>query len=170
MTLAGRETSRLVAIFASIFLIQIAVVPHFRLSGYVVDLPLILVVLASLYLNPSNGALVGFLAGVSVDLVLHTPFGMTALTFSLVGYGTSSVSGQITGRHIFVRSLTVALISASATSLFAGIGALIGLEYVTRRELGSIAVVTAVAAVPSTVLLSPLVRWAFPAETVQIHE
>ncbi len=170
MTLAGRETSRLVAIFATIFLIQIAVVPHFQLSGYVVDLPLILVVLVSLHLNPPNGALVGFLAGVLVDLVLHTPFGMTALTFSLAGYGTSSVASQVTERNIIVRSLTVALLSATATALFAGIGALIGLEYVTRRELGAIALVTAIAALPSTVLLSPLVRWVFPLETVQINE
>ena len=94
MTLAGRETSRLVAIFATIFLIQIAVVPHFQLSGYVVDLPLILVVLVSLHLNPPNGALVGFLAGVLVDLVLHTPFGMTALTFS---FTSSFVEGLVGG-------------------------------------------------------------------------
>ena len=169
MTVAGRENSRLIAIFVTIFLMQIAVVPHFRLSGYIVDLPLILLILVSLQLNPQNGALVGFLTGLLVDLVLHTPFGMTALTFSLAGYGTSSVASQVAERSVFVRSLTVALLSATATSLFACIGALIGLEYVTRRELGAIALVTAVAAVPSTILLSPLVRWVFPMETVQIN-
>ena len=169
MTFAGRETSRLIAIFLTIFLVQIAIVPHFRLFGYIVDLPLILLILVSLHLNPQNGALVGFLTGLLVDLVLHTPFGMTALTFSLAGYGTSSVASQVAERNLFVRSLTVALLSATATSLFACIGALIGLEYVTRRELGAIALVTAIAAVPSTILLSPLVRWVFPMETVQIN-
>ena len=170
MILAGREISRLVAIFVTVFLIQIAVIPHFRLGGYIVDLPVILVVLVALHLDAPNAALAGFLSGLFVDLVLHTPFGMTALTFSLAGYGTSSVASQITERNIFVRSFTVALLAATATSLFAGIGALIGLEYVTRLELGAIALVTAVAALPITLVLAPLVRWAFPLETVQINE
>ena len=170
MTMASREISRLVAIFATILLIQIAVVPHFRIGGYIVDLPLVVVVLVSLYLSPPNGALVGFIVGFAVDLVLHTPFGMTALTFSIAGYVAGSISSQLAERNIFTRSLTVALLTATATSLFAAIGALIGLEYVTRRELGAIALVTAGSAPLLTVLLAPLVRWAFPLETVQIHE
>ena len=168
--MTSRETSRLVAIFATILLVQIAVVPHFRIGGYIIDLPLVVVVLVSLYLTPPNGALVGFIVGFVIDLVLHTPFGMTALTFSIAGYVTGSISSQLAERNIFTRSLTVALLAATATSLFAAIGALIGLEYVTRRELGAIALVTAGSAPLLTVLLAPLVRWAFPLETVQIHE
>ena len=170
MILAGREISRLVAIFVTVFLIQIAVIPHFRLGGYIVDLPVILVVLVALHLDAPNAALAGFLSGLFVDLVLHTPFGMTALTFSIAGYVAGSISRQLAERNIFTRSLTVALLAATATSLFAAIGALIGLEYVTRRELGAIALVTAGSAPLLTVLLAPLVRWAFPLETVQIHE
>ncbi len=170
MTMTSREISRLIAIFATILLIQIAVVPHFRVGGYIIDLPLVVVVLVSLYLTPPNGALVGFIVGFAIDLVLHTPFGMTALTFSIAGYAAGAASGQLSERNLFTRSLTVALLAATATSLFAAIGALIGLEYVTRRELGAIALVTAISALPLTLLLAPLVRWAFPPETVQIHE
>lgn len=170
MTLASREISRLIAIFSTVLLIQIAVVPHFRIAGYIIDLPLIVVVLVSLHLNPPNGALVGFVVGFAVDLVLHTPFGMTALTFAIAGYGTGSVAAQLIERNILTRSLAVALLAASATSLFACIGALIGLEYVMRRELGAIALVTAGSAVPLTVLVAPLVRWVFPPETIQINE
>ena len=47
MTMASREISRLVAIFATILLIQIAIVPHFRISGYIIDLPLVVVVLVA---------------------------------------------------------------------------------------------------------------------------
>ena len=67
MTMASREISRLVAIFATILLIQIAVVPHFRISGYIMDLPLVVVVLVGLHLNPPNGALVGFIVGFAVS-------------------------------------------------------------------------------------------------------
>lgn len=170
MTMASREISRLTAIFATILLIQIAVVPHFRISGYIIDLPLVVVVLVGLHLNPPNGALVGFIVGFAIDLVVHTPFGMTALTFSVAGYAAGSASSQLTERNILTRALTVALLAATATSLFAAVAALIGLEYVTRQELGAIALVTAASTLPLTVLLAPLVRWAFPLETVQLHE
>ena len=170
MTMASREISRLTAIFATILLIQIAVVPHFRIGGYVIDLPLVVVVLVCLHLNPPNAALVGFIVGFAIDLVVHTPFGMTALTFSIAGYVAGSASSQLTERNIVTRSLTVALLAATATSLFAAIAAFIGLEYVTRQELGAIALVTAASTLPLTVLLAPVVRWAFPFETVQIHE
>jgi hypothetical protein len=95
---------------------------------------------------------------------------MTALTFSVAGYAAGSASSQLTERNILTRALTVALLAATATSLFAAVAALIGLEYVTRQELGAIALVTAASTLPLTVLLAPLVRWAFPLETVQLHE
>ena len=83
MNLDSRATSRLAAILFTVLLIQIAVIPHFRVAGYVIDLPLIAVLLISLRLSAPNGALTGFLVGIAIDLVIHTPFGMTALTFSL---------------------------------------------------------------------------------------
>ena len=104
MTMASREISRLTAIFATILLIQIAVVPHFRIGGYIIDLPLVVVVLVCLHLNPPNAALVGFIVGFAIDLVVHTPFGMTALTFSIAGYVAGSASSQLTERNIVTRT------------------------------------------------------------------
>ena len=167
MKFEANVAGRLGALFVTAFVIQVSVVPHFRMGGYVIDLPLILVVLVGLHLSPQRGAFVGFLVGLVVDLALQTPFGMTALTFSLIGFAAGSVSLHLAERHAITRSLAVALLGATATALFAGFGALIGLEYVTRRELGAIALVTAAAAGPIALLLSPLVRWSlalrFPA-------
>lgn len=159
MNLGAIITSRLGALFATVFILQVSVVPHFRLGGYVIDLPLILVVLVGLHLTPQNGSLTGFMVGLMIDLALETPFGMTALTFSLIGFAAGSASPHVVERSVIIRALTVALLGATATALFAGFGVLIGLEYVSRRELGDIALVTAVAAIPIATLLSPLVRW-----------
>ena len=170
MTLDSRAIARLTAILFTAFLIQIAIVPHFRVGGYIIDLPLIAVLLVCLRVSPPNGALAGFLVGLTVDLAIHTPFGMTALTFALAGYAAGAISAQLVERNLLTRGLTAALLGATATAVFACIGALIGLEYVTRRELGAIALVTAVASLPITVLVDPLVRWAFPLPSVQINE
>ena len=83
--LGSRSIGRLAAIFVTVLLIQITVVPHFRLNGYVVDLPLVVTLLICLYLSPANAAVMGFVCGLIFDLVLHTPFGMTAMTFSIGG-------------------------------------------------------------------------------------
>ncbi|MGB1795961.1 MAG: rod shape-determining protein MreD, partial [Acidimicrobiales bacterium] len=141
-----------------------------RVAGYVIDLPLIAALLISLRLSAPNGALTGFLVGIAIDLVIHTPFGMTALTFSLAGYAAGTVSSQIVERNMATRALATALLAATTTTIFACIGALIGLEYVTRRELGAIALVTAGASLPITAFSDPLLRWAFPLPSVQINE
>ena len=135
MNLDSRAISRLAAILFTVLLIQIAVIPHFRVAGYIIDLPLIAVLLVSLRLSAPNGALAGFLVGIAIDLVIHTPFGMTALTFSLAGYAAGTISSQIVERNMPTRALTTALLAATTTTVFACIGALIGLEYVTRRAV-----------------------------------
>ena len=170
MNLDSRAISRLAAILLTVLLIQIAVIPHFRVAGYIIDLPLIAVILVALRLTAPNGALTGFLVGIAVDLAIHTPFGMTALTFSLAGYATGTISSQIVERNLPTRALTTALLAATTTAVFACIGALIGLEYVTRRELGAIALVTAGSSLPITAISDPIVRWVFPLPSVQINE
>ena len=93
---------------------------------------------------------------------------MTAMTFSIGGYIAAGVSQQIATKSAATRAVAVAVLAATATSLFACTGALIGLEYVTRRELGAIAIVTAGAGMPAAMALQPLVRWAFPHEVVTV--
>ena len=46
--LGSRSIGRLAAIFVTVLLIQITVVPHFRLYGYVIDLPLVVTLLICL--------------------------------------------------------------------------------------------------------------------------
>ena len=58
--LGSRSIGRLAAIFVTVLLIQITVVPHFRLNGYVIDLPLVVTLLICLYLSPANAAVMGF--------------------------------------------------------------------------------------------------------------
>ena len=156
MKLGASVASRLGAIFATVFVLQVSLVPHFRLGGYVIDLPLIVVVLVGLHLNPQTGSFIGFVVGLMVDLALETPFGMTALTFSLIGFAAGSVAPHLAERTLLIRSLTVALLAA-------------GLEYVTRRELGAIALVTSAAAIPIAALLSPLIRWSLALRSSSIR-
>ena len=99
MRLEANVVARGGALWVTVFLFQVSVVPHFRVAGYIIDLPLIVVALVTLHLNAQSGSLVGFLAGLVMDLVLQTPFGMTALTFSLLGFTAGSVSPHLAQRN-----------------------------------------------------------------------
>src|SRR5690606_31399863 len=64
---------------------QLSVVAHLPIAGAMGDLLLAVVVAAALTGGPDRGAAYGFVCGVLYDLVLDTPFGLTALCYTVVG-------------------------------------------------------------------------------------
>src|SRR5690606_37527762 len=109
--------------------------------------------------GPERGAVAGFAAGLAVDLLVTTPFGLTALAYSLVGFVVGTV------QHGVLRP-SVALPLASAV-LGAGLGVavwvlaatVVGKEGLLEQQL---LVIAAVVAVSAGVLVMPavrLVRW-----------
>ena len=70
---------RVALLIAVTVLLQVTVFPHVRIAGRVPDLGLILAVAIAFEYGPEAGAIVGFVAGLSYDLFLATPLGLTAL-------------------------------------------------------------------------------------------
>ena len=60
-------------------------------AGAIGDLVLVVVVAAGITGGADRGATYGFVAGLLFDLLVDTPFGLTALTYALVGYGVGVV-------------------------------------------------------------------------------
>ena len=65
---------------------QIAFVADLRLADAVGDLMLLVTVAAALTGGPDRGATYGFAAGLAFDLVVDSPFGLSPLTYAVVGY------------------------------------------------------------------------------------
>src|SRR5205807_513217 len=59
------------------------------------DAMLLVAVLAGLVAGPEKGAVTGFVAGLLADLTLQTPFGLSALVLSLVGFGVGMLQTGI---------------------------------------------------------------------------
>src|SRR4029450_9677936 len=74
---------------------QIAIVADLRVVGAVGDLMLLVTVAAALTGGPDRGATYGFVCGLAFDLVLDSPFGLSALTYAVVGYGVGVVCGGL---------------------------------------------------------------------------
>ena len=134
--------------------LQVSIFSHFSMRGVVPDLALLVVIAAALVRGPDYAALVGFAAGLVLDLAPpadHTA-GRWALSFVLVGYltGLARREGDITVVG------TLVIVAAGAfigTSVFALTGLVLG--------EGRVDVSAALDVIPLTVaydvLVTPLV-------------
>jgi len=128
------------------------------------DAMLLVAVLAGLVAGPEKGAVTGFVAGLLADLTLPTPFGLSALVLSLVGFGVGMLQTGILRTSWWIPPLTALAASAIGVVGFALLGALVGQTQFLRPGLshlatiaGIVAAMNAFLAVPAT----PVVRWAF---------
>ncbi len=130
--------------------LQVSIFSHFSMQGVVPDLALLVVIAAALVRGPDYAALVGFAAGLVLDLAPpadHTA-GRWALSFVLVGYltGLTRQEGDITAVGTLVMVAAGAFIG---TSVFALTGLVLG--------DGGVDVATALHVVPLSVLYDLLV-------------
>jgi rod shape-determining protein MreD len=98
---------------------------------------------------------VGFGAGLLADCFLQTPFGLSALTYSLVGFGVGSFQETVLHRGRWITLVTALVASALGVLLFAAIGTVLGRDdLVALRLLG----IAGVVAVLNTALAPAVVR------------
>ena len=137
-------------------LLQVGVVVDLRLFDASGDLLLILVVAIALVDGPDRGATWGFAAGIAYDLVLDTPFGLSALVYALVGFLAGAV-GAARVRPAGWWPVTIAAVSGFlATFAYAVVGDLVGVG----EPLGRVPAVALVVAAWAAVLVLPLMRLA----------
>jgi len=131
-----------------------------RPFGALADVMLLLALTAGMVGGPRDGALYGFGAGLAYDLMLRTPFGLSALTYLLVGYGAGYLQNLVSAARWWSTMLIVAAASAVSVVLYALIGTVFGLRDVVNPHLVT---VMAVVGVVNGLLAVPVLwvqRWA----------
>ena len=160
-----RSVVRIVVVAAVALLLQTTVVLDIRVAGAAPDVMLLLPVAAGLVAGPVEGAAVGFVAGLAADLLLPTPFGLTALVGTLVGFGVGAASGDAVRYVRGLATLVALAASAVAVMLYAVLGAVLGEAQFLHVDLVA---VVAVVSVVNAVLAGPSVkvlRWALAPAT-----
>lgn len=164
---AGRPL-RWVLVVSVAIVLQIGIATQIRISGVHPDLMLLITVCAGIVGGPGTGSVVGFVCGLLFDLFLPGRFGVTALAYLLVGYG-SGVAGDAVARPS--RSISVGIVvlaSGVGTLLYATIGQLLGQRSLSDPNLvaivGMVVAFNAVLALPALAVC----RWAEP-EHVQLR-
>lgn len=153
-------TVRLPPVLLVVVVLHSAVSPQLRFFGVAVDLLLLLSIAAGIVGGPERGAAVGFVCGLLSDCFLQTPFGLSALTYALVGYGVGVFQTGVLLSSWWIPALTAAAASAGAVVLFVALGVVVGQVQLLSTRMVTI---TAVIALLHALLAPPVVklmRWA----------
>ncbi len=153
--------ARLLLACTAALVFQFAVVDQVLVAGYHADVMVLLAAAAGVVGGPQRGGIAGFIAGLAADLVLPMPFGLSALSFVLVGFGCGLVRRGAGEDSTLWRGALCIVGGAVGTLAYAMLGALVGQPGMLGA--GTVASVVVVAA-GGLLLAWPVVaamRWAF---------
>ena len=143
--------ARTAIVLVAALLLQVSLVGDLRIAGASGNLMLLMAIAAGITGGADRGGAVGFASGLSYDLVLPTPFGLSALVYGVVGYVVGSFQRGVFGSMWWLPPLTAAAASAAGVAAYGVIGAVLGEDWLTTHLLTVMVVVAVVNA-----LLSPL--------------
>lgn len=98
-----------VALVLAVYL-QVALAIDTRILGALPDLIVIVLVGLALRLGPAWGALIGFVAGIALDVALQLPLGVSALVLTPIGWGVGAFAA--TRRRVSLAMALVVLLAA----------------------------------------------------------
>lgn len=151
--------TRISLVLVVVLTLQLGIGSRLEVFGVQGDLLLLVAVCAGLATGPDRGATVAFAAGISFDLLLQSPFGLSALTYAIVAYVAGSLQDLVLRAAWWIPLLTAATASALGVVLFGVFGTMVG-EDVPGLLLLRIALVVGVLNGVAAPLALPIVRWA----------
>ena len=106
-----------------------------RLGDVQPQVMLLVAVAAAIVGGPERGAVIGFSAGLLSDVLVRTPLGLSALTFSLVAFGVGFVYSSVIRSAWWMAPTTAFVASAAGICLYALLGALMGQAHFVRPAM-----------------------------------
>jgi rod shape-determining protein MreD len=151
-------------IFVVLMVQQVLIVP-LRIAGAHPDLLWLLPITAALLDGPETGAVVGFWSGLAFDLVLPTPFGLSALVGCLLGFSVGSLTAAVDPRAAWLKPVAAVAGSVAADMLFAVLGAIMGQQQMVQIDFLALGLVVAVSSLVLVLPVNRLMRWALAGES-----
>lgn len=138
---------------------QLSVAARIEVLGVQGDVMLLVAVAAGLATGADRGATLGFVAGLSFDLLLQSPFGLSALTYAIVAYVAGSLQDSVLRAAWWIPVVTAASASALGVILYGVFGTVVGEDLLEMSLLRIALVVGTLNALAAPVVLRA-VRWA----------
>jgi rod shape-determining protein MreD len=160
----ARSIVRVALVIFVVLMVQQTVMVALRIGGVHPDLLWLLPITAALADGPETGGIVGFWAGLAFDLVLPTPFGLSALVGCLLGYAVGSLTGAVDPRTTWLKPVAALTGSVAADMLFAVLGAILGQPQMVQIDFVALFLMISVSSVVFVLPVSRLMRWALAGE------
>lgn len=158
--MTGMARLRLGLVLVSVLVVQLSLLDGLSIFGAHPDALLLVAAGGGLAGGPQRGAVVGFAAGLASDLFLTTPFGLSALAFTLVGFGVGLARASLIQSVWWITPVIAILASAAGVVLYALLGATVGQSQMLGDRLALIVGVVALANGVLSPVVVPVVRWA----------
>jgi rod shape-determining protein MreD len=158
--MSGRATLRMVLVVFLVLVVQSTVMLSIRIGGVHPDLYWLLPITGALLAGPETGALIGFWSGLAFDLVLPTPFGLSALVGCILGYTMGTATAAVDQRAVWLKPVAALVGSVAADMLFAVLGAVFGQQQMVQVNFLSLFAVVSVSSVILVLPVNRLMRWA----------
>jgi rod shape-determining protein MreD len=159
-----KSAGRITLVLFSAAVLQRGLFSQLRVAGVSVDVFLLIAIAAGMMLGPERGAILGFFAGLTLDLLVQTPLGLSALVYCLVGYGMGRLQGTVLRANRLWPLVLVAVSSAAAIALYAVVAEVLGQSNAISAHLPVTMLVVAVGNVILYPLARRVVRWSWPVE------
>lgn len=159
-----KSAARVALVLFSAAVLQRGLFSQLRVAGVSVDVFLLLTIAAGMMLGPERGAILGFFAGLTLDLLVQTPLGLSALVYCLVGFGTGRLQGTVLRANRVWPLVLVAGSSAAAIALYAAVAEVLGQSNAVSSHLLVTMLVVSIANVILYPIARRIVRWSWPIE------
>jgi rod shape-determining protein MreD len=140
-------------------IVHLTLFDRIRIFGVSPDGMMLLSVVAGIVGGPRVGALMGFAAGLTLDLFLETPMGLSALVFCLMGYAVGSIQGGVLRAAWWIPVVTTLVASAVGELVYALVATVVGQPHLVTVQLLVVAGVVGGCNAILALLALRIVRW-----------
>jgi rod shape-determining protein MreD len=160
--LAEVGVTRVAAVAATLILaitIQSTLLASATLLGVIPQLALVVIVSFAFLDGERVGVVTGFFGGLIIDMLLpQSIVGLSALVYTLIGYGVGSFRQFTTGESVWTPVLVVAVASCVAELSYALLAIMFGQAWVSISDTGKVAGLVVLYNVLLTPFVFPVVR------------
>jgi len=151
---------RVAVVLVTATVLELGLASQLRIDGAAADLLLLMAIAAGMVGGPDDGALVGFFAGLALDLLVQTPLGLGALAYCITGYLVGVAQGAVVRASRLQPVVLAAAASVFGVGLYVGLSLMVGRSGLINRHL--LVVMGAVAGVNALLIpaANRAMRWA----------
>ncbi len=165
--MTARDAARVVLVVFGFVVVQQVLVAEVRIGSVHPDIMILLPIVAGIVGGPGRGASMGFGAGLVADLLLPTPFGLSALIGTVIGFAVGYVTLNLDRSAPWLPPVAALVGSALYEASYAVIGSVLGQPQMLHVDLLRILVIVSVANAILAIPALRLVTWALPAASVE---